>query len=132
MAILKIMTMKRGRLKRQLPHTSWTILVHILRCSHICRDSEAALPLFHKQSIDDEPHFCGPEDCQHDSDVDTLFDQHIRSPSPAATPDDQISSVSDIPLTRGILDHHGGQSDVSRNSGSFLNDGTISTRESSS
>ncbi len=42
---------------------------------------------------------------------------------------DQTSSVCEMPLTHGIHDHHGGQSELSRNSGALLSDETVSTQE---
>ena len=96
---------------------------------HARSDSEAGLSPFHKASIEDETHCFEPEHCEQDSDFVTMFDQYIRSPSPPASPDDQTSSVCEMPLTHGIHDHHGGQSELSRNSGALLSDETVSTQE---
>ena len=94
---------------------------------HVRRDSEIGLPPFHKESVEDEAYWHEQEYREQTSDFDALFDQYICSPSPATSLDNQISNAGEMPLAYGIHDHHDGQSELLKNSGSFSSDGTIST-----
>lgn len=78
---------------------------------------EAGLPLDHRETVDDTNNLREPEHWELDSDLDVLFDQCIRSPSPSIPPDDQVSGLGEAVLTDGVRDQCRGKTEPPKCSG---------------